>query len=234
MASQFDQVGRVQRRDSIGFGVAVLAALCILGSALTLASCSASKPDAVASAQDIAAVESHFLQWRRSLLANDWPQVMKGLSAPSQRWLGDIARSARMDDLRQLRDKPFEDLVFILGLRVDRRVNPQLDDRPLALLAMLFSEGSPLRRAFLHAQLGPFHVSGNRGWASLREAPNTPVFEFIREPAGWALHWQATLPLIMRGAESQSRPHGKTKLEQAIWLLRTWAGKEVYAEDFYR
>jgi hypothetical protein len=185
-------------------------------------------------ARESAALEAFFLQWRKSLHANDWPQVLNGLSSSSRRWLSDIARSARMDDLPLLRDKRFEDVVFILGLRVDRRIHPEMDDRPLALLARLFSEGSPLRRAFLHAQLGPYHVTGNRAWSSLREAPNTPVFEFVKEPGGWTLHWQATLPLIMRGAESQSRPHGKNNIEQAIWLLRTWAGKEVYAEDLRR
>jgi hypothetical protein len=185
-------------------------------------------------AREAVALEAFFLQWRKSLHANDWPQVMGGLSSSSKRWLSDIARSARMDDLSLLRDKRFEDVVFILGLRVDRRLQPQIDDRPMALLSRLFSEGSPLRRAFLHAQLGPYHVTGNRAWSSLREAPNTPVFEFVKEPGGWALHWEATLPLIMRGAESQSRPHGKNNIEQAIWLLRTWAGKEVYAEDLRR
>jgi hypothetical protein len=176
-------------------------------------------------------LEKAFLRWRQALQSNDWETVLSFLSVDSKRWLVDISQSARRDDARALADKSFEDVVFSLALRVDRRKTPGLDDRPLALLARLFESGSPIRRAFLNAELGRFQIQTGTATLALRDAPLKPVFHFIKEGEDWRLEWRQTLPLLMRDAEALSRPHGKNKVEQAIWLLRDWGDREVYPED---
>ncbi len=183
---------------------------------------------------NIRAVEVFFLDWRRDLQNQQWDKVLQGLSLSSRDWLKDLARSSRMDSQKELLDLPFEDIVFALILRVDRRRNPALDDRPQPLLERFLSEGSPLRRSFLKTELGNYVLRGNQVTLGIREAPRVPVFHFLKENNGWHLDLRQTVPLIMSGAESLSRPYGKNRLEQAIWLLRTWGGREVYAEDLAR
>jgi len=175
--------------------------------------------------------EAFFLQWRFALQENRWNEVVEGLSHATRNWLSDMVRASRMDRRQELMDRTFEELVLILTLRVDRRLDPAMDDRLPALMGKFLGESSPIRRSFLKAELGEYQNYGDRVVLGLREAPQVPVFHFKRENGVWHLDMRQTMPLLMRGAESLSRPHGRDKLEQTVWLLKNWAGREVLPED---
>jgi hypothetical protein len=218
------------------FQFAVLGASA-LGSAVWFQGCANPPTVAIGQQKNVAdrvEAEAFFLGWRRSLQANNWDAVAAGLNRETQFWLSDVVRSSRMDDGRQLAELPFETVVLVLTLRVDRRLDPALDDRLPALMARFLTEGSPIRRSFLKAELGDFTVRGNQAELGLREAPRVPVFYFEREDRKWRLALRNTLPLVMRGAESLSRPHGQNRLDQAVWLLKNWGGRDVLPEDVLR
>lgn len=231
------------KRSALGAGVSAVSALGtlpVLFSLLALAalpwSCATATVAelSVADSANVRAVEAFFLDWRRDLQNQQWDKVFRGLSLSSHDWLKDLARSSRMDTQKELLDRSFEDIVFALILRVDRRRNPALDDRPQPLLERFLGEGSPLRRSFLKAELGAYVLRGSQATLGLREAPRVPVFHFVKERDGWHLDLRQTVPLALSGIESLSRPYGKNRIEQAVWLLRTWGGREVYAEDLAR
>jgi hypothetical protein len=209
----------------------------VFGSALGIQGCANHQTVAMGQQENLTSrveVEAFFLEWRRSLQANNWDAVVAGLSQETQFWLSDVVRSSHMDDRRQVADLPFETLVLVLTLRVDRRLDPTLDDRLPALMARFLTDGSPIRRSFLKAELGDFTVRGNQAELGLREAPRVPVFYFVKDGLKWRLALRNTLPLVMRGAESLSRPHGQNRLDQAVWLLKNWGGREVLSEDLLR
>ncbi len=179
-------------------------------------------------------VENEFLHFRQSIQANQADSLPGYLASESLNWLDDIRRASRNEPLAYLEQRPFFEILSILALRVERRLHPGLDERPPGLLNKLILQAYPVRKAFLKTELGEAHVFGDLAEMGLREAPNVPVFYFIRQNHVWKFHLVRSLPLILQGAESLGRQRKPTKLLQAVFILEQFGGQTVLPEDLRR
>ena len=175
-----------------------------------------------------------FLRFRQNVQEDRADSLAGGLSRDTRRWLDDMRYAARSEPLEFLKDRPFHEALCILALRVERRLNPGFDDKTPNLLRKLVIENAPVRKTLLKTELGEPRIRGDAGEIGLREAPNVPVFFFAKEDRAWKFHLVKSLPLILQGAESLARQRKPTRVEQAIYILETFGGKQVLPEDLRR
>lgn len=222
------------RAGAAALVLAMGAALGLLGGA---AGCAGTSETHVPGAADSAAareLDAFFLRFRQEIQAGAADSLVPDLSRESLQWLEDIRRAARTEPASYLRERPFHEILCILALRVERRLDPAFDDRTPGLLDRILLKNPPVRKTFLKTELGPARARGTVGEIGLREAPQVPVFHFIRENGLWRFHFARSLPLILQGAESLARQRKPTRLEQAVFLLEEFGGRRVLPEDLQR
>ena len=181
-----------------------------------------------------AELDAFFLRFRRKVQERNADSLLRDLSRESLLWLRDMGQAARTEARVRLEERPFHEILCILGLRVERRLNPAFDDRPAGLMEKLVIQNHPVRKTLLKTELGNARARGETGEIGLRETPNVPVFFFTRGPGGWTFHLVRSLPLILQGAESLARSRKSTRLEQAVFILEQFAGRRVLPEDLIR
>lgn len=221
-----------------GGRIGPLPAVLLLAAALAPlhSGCAGAAPDPVPTAEDSLAreeVDRFFLRFRQRIQEGAADSLARDLARESLRWLEDVRRAARTEPVEVLRERPFHEILCILALRAERRLDPAFDDRAPGLLDRLVIRTPPVRKAFLKAELGPPQVAGAQAAIGLREAPRVPVFHFERENGLWRLRIERSLPLILQGAESHARQRKPTRLEQAMFVLEQ-AGREILPEDLRR
>lgn len=179
-------------------------------------------------------VDRFFLRFRQKIQAGLADSLPRDLTRESLRWMEDIRHASRSEPADRLQERPFHEILCILALRVERRLDPALDDRPAGMLERILMDNAPVRRAFLKSELAPAEVRGLEGGIGLREAPRVPVFHFSKEGGLWRFHLVRSLPLILQGAETLARQRKPTRLEQAIFLLDEFGRTRVLPEDLRR
>jgi hypothetical protein len=210
-----------------GLGIGI-----VLG--VVLSDCGGSAPPPVDNPAAQREVEEFFLRFRQRIQAGQADSLPLYLSRESLNWLDDIRRASRTEPQSYLEQRPFHEILSILALRVERRLNPSFDDRPVGILDKLIIQAYPIRKTFLKTDLGQPNIFGDRAEMGLREAPNVPVFHFSKENHAWKFHLFRSLPLILQGAESLGRQRKPTHLLQAVFILEQFGGKTVLAEDLKR
>ena len=216
--------------------LAALVAWTLAAIALPLG-CAGTADTHVPGAEDSAAameLDAFFLRFRQKIQAGPADSLVPDLSRESHQWLEDIRRAARTEPVNYLAERPFHEILCILALRVERRLEPAFDDRTPGLLDRILLKNPPVRKTFLKTELAPARVRGTMGEIGLREAPQVPVFHFIRENGLWRFHFARSMPLILQGAESLARQRKPTRLEQAVFLLEEFGGRRVLPEDLRR
>jgi hypothetical protein len=206
----------------------------LFASLVFLAACGGSgplPPEDPAAGKDL---DAFFLRFRQRVQEGHADSLPAYLSRESLNWIDDMRRAARTEAPDYLAERPFYEILSILALRVERRLNPGFDDRPVAILDKLVIQSWPVRKSLLKSEIGEAKVRGEVGEIGLREAPNVPVFNFIKEGGTWKFHLVKSLPLILQGAESLARQRKPTHLEQAIFILEQFGGRTVLAEDLKR
>jgi hypothetical protein len=214
-------------------GILALAGL-PLAAAGALAGCAASEPlppEDPAARKDL---DAFFLRFRQKVQEGQADSLPLYLSRESLNWIDDIRRASRTEPVAYLRDRPFFEILAILALRVERRMNPAFDDRPASLLEKLVVENGPVRKSLIKTELGESAVRGSIGTIGLREAPNVPVFHFVKEDGQWKFHLVRSLPLILQGAESLARQRKTDRVDQAVFVLEQFGGRRVLPEDLNR
>lgn len=199
--------------------------------------CAGSTPDNPPGREDSAGqveLDRFFLQFRQRIQEGASDSLVKDLSRESLRWLEDMRQAARSEPLEYLEQRPFHEILCILALRVERRLEPAFDDRPAGLMNRLVLQTAPVRKTFLKTELGPARVRGPVGEIGVREAPQVPVFHFVRENGLWKFHIARSMPLILQGAESLARQRKPTRLEQAVFLLEQFGDRRLLQEDLRR
>ncbi len=220
------------RRAALFFTARLIAVLVLAG--LLLAACGSSAPlppEDPAARKDL---DAFFLRFRQKVQEGQADSLPRYLSRESLNWVDDIRRASRTEPPAYLKERPFYEILAILALRVERRLNPAFDDRPVSLLDKLVVQSWPVRKTLIKTELGESIVRGNTGQIGLRDAPNVPVFQFVREGGEWKFHLAQSLPLILQGAESLARQRKSTHLEQAVYVLEQFGGRTVLAQDLNR
>lgn len=197
-------------------------------------SCAASAPLPPEDPAARAELDAFFLRFRQKVQRNEADSLPLYLSRESLDWIDDIRRASRTEPENYLRDRPFFEILAILALRVERRTDPGFDDRPASLLDKLVVQSWPVRKSLIKTDLGESSVRGAVGTIGLKQAPQVPVFEFVKEDGGWKFHLAHSLPLILKGAESLARQRKSERLEQAEWVLEQFGGRRVLPEDLNR
>jgi hypothetical protein len=211
-----------------------LAAFALIALSLCLSACGSSEPLPPEDPSARKDLDAFFLRFRQKVQENQADSLPFYLSRESLGWIDDMRRASRTEPRNYLEERPFAEILAILALRVERRMNPGFDDRPAAILDKLVIQSWPVRKSLLKTELGESHVRGNSGEVGLREAPNVPVFQFTKEGGAWKFHLFKSLPLILQGAESLARQRKPTRLEQAIFILEQFGGRTVLPEDLNR
>jgi hypothetical protein len=201
---------------------------------LMVSACASSEPLPPEDPSARKELDAFFLRFRQKVQENQADSIPLYLSRESLNWLDDIRRASRTEGPKSLAARPFHEILAILALRVERRMNPGFEDRPVSILDKLVVQNWPVRKTLLKTELGESRVRGNTGEIGLREAPNVPVFHFVKEGGAWKFHLFQSLPLILQGAESIARQRKSTHLEQAIFILERFGGRTVLAEDLNR
>ncbi len=211
-------------------------AFCILTFALSIliASCGSTEPLPPLDPNVGKDLDAFFLRFRQRVQEGQADSLPLYLSRESLNRLDDMRRASRTEAPKYLAERPFDEILCILALRVERRVNPGFDDRPVSILDKLVIQNWAVRKSLLKTELGESKVRGNTGEIGLREAPNVPVFAFEKEGGAWKFHLFKSLPLILQGAESLARQRKPSHLEQAIFILEQFGGRTVLAEDLNR
>jgi len=179
-------------------------------------------------------LDAFFLRFRQQVQADRADSLPGYLSRESLDWIDDIRRASRTEPVAYLQERPFFEILAILALRVEHRLNPAFDDRPASLLDKLVVQNGPVRRSLIKSELGESIVRGSTGTIGLQEAPNVPVFHFMKEDGQWKFHLVRSLPLILQGAESLARQRKSTHLDQAVLVLEQFGGQRVLPEDLNR
>jgi hypothetical protein len=200
----------------------------------TLAGCAASEPPPPEDPAARKDLDAFFLRFRQKVQEGQADSLPLYLSRESLDWIDDIRRASRTEPVAYLRDRPFFEVLAILALRVERRMNPAFDDRPASLLGKLVVENGPVRKSLIKTELGESTVRGATGTIGLREAPNVPVFHFVKEDGRWKFHLVRSLPLILQGAESLARQRKADRVDQAAFVLEQFGGRRVLPEDLNR
>lgn len=216
---------------ALGLAIAAAPGLLVVGG------CAGSAETHVPGAEDSASareLDAFFLRFRQEIQAGAADSLVPDLSRESHQWLEDVRRAARTEPVGYLRERPFHEILCILALRVERRLDPAFDDRTPGLLDRILLRNPPVRKSFLKTELGPATARGATGAIGLRDAPRVPVFHFTRENGLWRFHFARSLPLILQGAESLARQRKPTRLEQAVFLLEEFGGRRVLPEDLQR
>ncbi|HKP97612.1 MAG TPA: hypothetical protein VJ385_17850 [Fibrobacteria bacterium] len=209
--------------------------LAALGSGLLfLSACGGSPPPPPEDPAARKDLDAFFLRFRQRVQEGRADSLPPYLSRESLNWIDDMRRASRTEPPGYLAERPFHEILAILALRVERRLNPGFDDRPVSILDKLVIQSWPVRKSLLKTEIGESKVRGNVGEIGLREAPNVPVFHFEREGGGWKFHLVKSLPLILQGAESLARQRKSTHLEQAVFILERFGGRTVLPEDLKR
>jgi hypothetical protein len=220
-----------------GAFAAVLMAGAVAILAPTQQGCAGSAGIESATAQDsleALEVDRFFLKFRMKIQAGQADSLPRDLSRESLRWMEDIRHASRTEPAEYLRERPFHEILCILALRVERRLDPAFDDRPAGILDRILVGNAPVKRAFLKSELAPAEVRGLEGGIGLKEAPKVPVFLFSKEGGMWRFHLVRSMPLILQGAETLARQRKPTRLEQAIFLLDEFGRSRVLPEDLKR
>ncbi|MDQ3003258.1 MAG: hypothetical protein M3Y08_18615, partial [Fibrobacterota bacterium] len=186
---------------------------------ICLAACAGGEPLPPVDPAAAKDLDAFFLRFRQRVQEGHTDSIPLYLSRESLNWIDDMRRASRSEPPKYLAERPFYEILSVLSLRVERRLNPGFDDRPKAILDKLVIQGGPVRKSLLKTELAESKVRGERGEIGLREAPNVPVFFFVRENREWKFHLMKSLPLILQGAESLARTRKPTRLDQAIFIL---------------
>ena len=221
-------------RPALFAAVALLLGLPVLVAPL---GCAGSAPDVPATAEDSLSsleLDRFFLAFRQKIQAGASDSLVPDLSRESLRWLEDMRQAARTEPADRLAERAFDEILVVLALRVERRLDPAFDDRNPGLLRRVLVDNPAVKRAFLKSELAPARARGTEGEIGLKEAPRVPVFRFAREGGRWRFHLSRSLPLILQGAESLARQRKPTRLEQAVFLLEQFGGRRVLPEDLRR
>ncbi len=179
-------------------------------------------------------LDAFFLRFRQKVQDNQADSLPAYLSRESLNWIDDIRRASRTEPVAYLKDRAFFEILAVLALRVERRMDPAFDDHPAPLLDKLVVQNWPVRKSLIKTDLGESKVRGSIGTIGTREAPNVPVFQFIREGGSWKFHLVKSLPLILQGAESLARQRKAERLDQAIFVIEQFGGRRVLPEDLNR
>jgi hypothetical protein len=202
--------------------------------ALILLACAGSEPLSPPDPAARVELDAFFLRFRQRVQDGQADSLPRYLSRESLNWIDDMRRASRSEAVAYLAARPFYEILSILALRVERRLNPGFDDRPVAILDRLVIQNWPVRKALIKTEIGESKVRGQVGEIGLREAPHVPVFYFIRESGGWKFHLIKSLPLILQGAESLARQRRPNHLEEAIFILEQFGNRKVLPEDLRR
>jgi hypothetical protein len=201
---------------------------------LILWGCGGSSPPVPEDPNARASLDQFFLHFRLKVQQGNADSLLKDLSLETRQWLEDIRHAARTEGPAAVQERPFHEVLCILALRVERRLNPSFDDRPPGLIDKLVVQSYPVKKTLLKTDLGGARVRGDEGEIGLREAPDVPVFFFTRENGAWKFNMVRSLPLILKGAESMARQRKSTRLEQAVFILEQFGNLQVLPEDLNR
>ncbi len=194
---------------------------------------SASQRVAESDPEAAAAVEKFFLSFRQAVQAGNSEAVLQGLSTRTQEWLQDMRYSARAEKADRLRERPFFEVLTVVALRVEQRLNPAFIPTPMSILEKAVMHNSTVKSSILKGGLGNYHVFGNSAELGFAKADRVPVFHFVNERGGWKLDLYRTFPLILQGAESLARSKESDPIRQAVYLLEQFGGVRVRAEDLH-
>lgn len=179
-------------------------------------------------------LDAFFLRFRQKVQDNQADSLPAYLSRESLDWIDDIRRASRTEPVAYLKVRPFYEILAILALRVERRMDPAFDDHPRSLLDKLVVQNWPVRKSLIKTELGESKVRGYLGTIGTREAPNVPVFQFVKEAGQWKFHLVKSLPLILQGAESLARQRKAERIDQAIFVIEQFGGRRVLPGDLNR
>ncbi|MEO7426217.1 MAG: hypothetical protein ABI036_13600, partial [Fibrobacteria bacterium] len=102
--------------------------------ALVLLACAGSEPlppEDPAARKDL---DAFFLRFRQRVQEGKADSLPPCLSRESLNWIDDMRRASRTEAVQDLAARPFYEIISILALRVERRLNPGFDDRPVSIL----------------------------------------------------------------------------------------------------
>lgn len=174
--------------------------------------------------KELERLDSLFLDIRLSVKQGDAFKLYHTLTRDSKDWFEYMRTAARSEPYDHLINRPFFEILAVLGLRFELQRDPQFDTDPVSLLKYTVMTNHSVRKNFLQYQFGPFLLKGYSAGVGLQKAPNVPVFFFEREAGAWKFDLVRSLPLILLGAQSIARQQHAEPVEQAIFLLEQATG----------
>ncbi len=178
-------------------------------------------------------LDKFIVKFRGELSRGDATAVYQLLSQDSKDWIDNIRVAANSEPLNFLINRPFFEILAILALRVQRRINPGIKEDPVSILKQTIISVAPIKNNFVKNSLGPFHVLDyETAEVGLEKTPNVPVYFFKKEQDGWKINLVNSLPLILLGAENLARQQKSETIAQAAWVIENFMGQKLQAEDF--
>ncbi len=137
----------------------------------------------------------------RSIRERDHARFEQLVTQESYDWLDTLILSIERMPEEELRERPFEEMFIVLGVRFLYR-NHEIDSyhRDDVLPAVMSQH--PLDRMFARKDLGEFWYEDDRAWRGLKRASGVPLFCFAKENNAWKLDLRQTLSKVLRGFES--------------------------------
>lgn len=162
-----------------------------------------------------------FQKYRTSLLADDGQAAWSVVDAHTQEYYAEALHDALSMPKADLDRLDFLHKFMILRLRHEFR-KPELQRFTGEKIFVLGVTNGWISKATVQ-NLKPFHqivVDGNYATAYIREAPDVPLFHFIKEKTGWKLALTKTFEFASSTMDQARQQSGLSERDYIIALLK--------------
>ncbi len=196
----------------------------------------ATSNEAVSQADDIAAIEAVFEEYRRHLLDRNGDGIPPLVSPNTVDYYGELAQLAATAGPDALARRSLIDRFTVARLRVDLSADQLAAMDGPAMLAYGVDQGYIDESSVADNQLGDIRIAGDRGFAQLmvRSKPTEVDYEFVRVGPDWKFDLAATFPLANAAFSQSAREGGMTDDEFVFEMIELTTGEPVDASIYER
>ncbi len=153
--------------------------------------------------------------------------IEKVLTEDAQEWFEELVDAVESADSSEIVEKPFFEIISILGLRYYYRERILEDLEPYKVLSFYMKRGY-MNQVMKITQFSEYWTEKQEfGYRGLKKAPRVPILFFRLEQERWRLELPQTLEIISRAAVSLGRKKGWSDVDLAITILDGYISKDI-------
>ena len=210
------------KRLRVVFAIASLFAFAVHVSA------SSARPRATGKAEDVAAIQDVFTQYKKALLEGDGPKAADLMSAQTIAFYEGIVGHSLNTPASKLADLDFLAKFMVLRIRLefDKAEITKMTGRELLILGV--NKGWISKASVSEiGELVSIKVDGWKATAAMPAAPAIPIFHFLKESGRWRLDLLSSFELANAAIGQEVEKSGLTEEQFIMRTLSVLSSKKV-------